>query len=259
MLLIGSLIPSASAEDSYFDSNGVQIAYSQEGDGVPVILLHGISGNRKNWLEYAFYDALVAEYKAIAIDSRGHGDSEKPHDEAQYGTEMAFDVIRLMDQMSIERAHIVGYSMGAIISGYIAINYPDRVHSVTLVAAAPFREKWSELQDNTLAQVLEIIRARDDANPQPVTRDYEALGAVASALDDLTVSDERLSSNEVPTFGIVGTADPRITRMQDLGTVMSNYTLEIVEGATHSGPDGLPRREEFAAKVKLFIDQVKID
>ena len=73
----------------------------------------------------------------IALDCRGHGKSDKPHDPAKYGPEMAADVVRLLDHLKIEKAHLIGYSSGAFIAGKVAATHPERVLSVVYGGQAP--------------------------------------------------------------------------------------------------------------------------
>ena len=73
----------------------------------------------------------------IALDCRGHGKSDKPHDPEKYGPEMAADVVRLLDHLKIEKAHLIGYSSGAFIAGKVAATHPKRVLSVVYAGQAP--------------------------------------------------------------------------------------------------------------------------
>ena len=82
--------------------------------GQPVVLLHGFSGSLDTgWVETGVLPTLASDYRVIALDSRGHGKSDKPHDPQSYGLQMGQDVVRLLDHLHIARAHIVGHSMGA--------------------------------------------------------------------------------------------------------------------------------------------------
>jgi len=120
---------------NFFDSDGVQIAYRDEGDGEPVLLIHGFASNSEvNWVGTSWIKALGdAGYRVIAIDNRGHGESEKLYDEAAYGADiMAEDARRLLDHLGIGEAHIVGYSMGARIGSFLTVKHPKRVKSLVL-------------------------------------------------------------------------------------------------------------------------------
>src|SRR5436190_11906301 len=112
-LVVGCLVISAHAADDTFDSNGVKIRYVTEGTGVPVVLIHGWMGDSTTWGRDKSGTKLKPPdgFQVIALDCRGHGKSDKPHDPAKYGPEMAADVVRLLDHLKIEKAHLVGYSM----------------------------------------------------------------------------------------------------------------------------------------------------
>jgi pimeloyl-ACP methyl ester carboxylesterase len=116
-----------------FNSDGVEIAYLDEGSGDPVLLVHGFASNvATNWLDTGWVKTLTgAGYRVIAYDNRGHGHSEKLYRLEDYGAPiMAEDARRLLDHLGIKSAHVMGYSMGARISAFLAIAHPARVHSL---------------------------------------------------------------------------------------------------------------------------------
>jgi len=100
------------AEDRFFDSDGLRIRYIEQGSGEPVVLVHGFLGIIERWVELGLFANLAEDHRVIALDCRGYGKSAKPHDRSQYGRKMADDVAHLLDHLGIERAHILGYSMG---------------------------------------------------------------------------------------------------------------------------------------------------
>lgn len=115
-----------------FSSDGVRLAYLDEGAGDPIVLIHGFASSvRHNWVEPGWVKLLTGRgYRVIAIDNRGHGASEKLYDPALYTAPlMAEDARRLMDHVGIPRADVMGYSMGARITTFLALRYPDRVRS----------------------------------------------------------------------------------------------------------------------------------
>src|ERR1700759_3423688 len=115
-----------------FQHDDVEIAYLDEGEGEPIVLVHGFASSKNvNWV----YPTWVSELRkdgrrVIALDNRGHGDSSKLYDPEEYylGT-MAGDVRALMDHLSIERADIMGYSLGGRMTAYLAQSQPARVRS----------------------------------------------------------------------------------------------------------------------------------
>jgi pimeloyl-ACP methyl ester carboxylesterase len=113
-----------------FNSAGVEIAYQQWGEGLPVLLIHGFASNRNvNWVETGWVRALAAAgHRVIALDNRGHGESGKLYDSNQYlAPMMADDAKRLLDHLKIERAAVMGYSMGARITAFLAMQHAARV------------------------------------------------------------------------------------------------------------------------------------
>src|SRR5262245_4176853 len=134
------LVPAPQTEGKFFDSNGVKIHYVVEGKGEPVLLIHGFTANAQvQWGLPGVLSALAKDYQVIALDNRGHGKSGKPHDPKQYGMEMVDDAVRLLDHLKIKKAHVIGYSMGAMLTCKFLTTYPDRVISATLGGAAGIR------------------------------------------------------------------------------------------------------------------------
>jgi pimeloyl-ACP methyl ester carboxylesterase len=118
-----------------FDSDGIGIAFIDEGprEGEPVLLIHGFASNVKtNWIDPGWVSALTsANYRVIAFDNRGHGESAKPHTTDAYGAPlMAEDARRLLDHLHIVRPDVVGYSMGARIAAFLALAHQERVRSL---------------------------------------------------------------------------------------------------------------------------------
>ena len=123
----------------FFDSDGVHIAYidvaptSSAGDSI--LLIHGFGSNHAvNWVNTMWVKTLThAGYRTITLDNRGHGQSGKLYDPAAYApTIMAEDARRLLDHLGIDRADVMGYSMGARIAATLALNHPERVRSLLL-------------------------------------------------------------------------------------------------------------------------------
>ncbi len=116
-----------------FDSDGVEIAYHDEGEGYPILLIHGFASNHQvNWVGPGWFETLRgAGHRVIGIDNRGHGQSEKLYDPALYSARaMAGDARRLLDHLDIADAVVMGYSMGARISAFLCMDAPERVSRV---------------------------------------------------------------------------------------------------------------------------------
>jgi pimeloyl-ACP methyl ester carboxylesterase len=118
-----------------FKNGPVEIAYLDEGEGEPIVLVHGFASNKDvNWVAPAWVSTLTpAGRRVIALDNRGHGGSSKLYDPADYHTAlMAEDVRALLDHLAIDRADVMGYSMGARITAFLASSHPERVRSAVL-------------------------------------------------------------------------------------------------------------------------------
>ena len=125
----------ATAPDQQFTADGVTLRYRDLGTGTPVILIHGYSAALESM--FAVARTLPESHRKIAFDVRGFGRSTKSGDPARYGLAMVDDVVRLMDHLKIERAHLIGHSMGALIAANVAARHPARVTTATVVAG-PF-------------------------------------------------------------------------------------------------------------------------
>ena len=117
----------------YVDSSGVSIHYHVEGDGPPLVLQHGLTSSLQNWYAYGFVEELQKEYRVIMVDARGHGRSGKPHDPKGYGLKLRVnDVLAVMDDLGVSKAHYMGYSMGGRIGFGIVLHALDRFHSLII-------------------------------------------------------------------------------------------------------------------------------
>src|SRR5258706_878640 len=115
-----------------FHNGAVEIAYLDEGEGDPILLVHGFASSKNvNWVYPTWVsDLKKAGRRVIALDNRGHGDSAKLYDAAQYEIAvMADDVIALMDHLAIARADVMGYSLGSRMTAVLARNAPQRLRS----------------------------------------------------------------------------------------------------------------------------------
>jgi pimeloyl-ACP methyl ester carboxylesterase len=214
-----------------FDSAGVPIHYSECGPpaGAPVLLMHGFLVDASlNWRPVI--PVLAQHCRVIAVDARGHGRSGKPNSPGAYGAEIALDLVRLMDHLGIERAHVAGYSMGGLAALYLAAHHPDRLLSAVVCGAglmdaddhastersglgAALRE--AAATGENLGRVL--ARRAPPGMPAVIMGFYEALAAVecdAAALEvarlelpGLSVTAEQAAGISVPVFALMGDQD----------------------------------------------------
>jgi pimeloyl-ACP methyl ester carboxylesterase len=223
----------------YVEVNGVRLHYTDEGSGEPVILVHGFASNADlNWRLPGIHRRLASHFRVIAIDLRGHGLSDKPHTSEAYGLEMVEDIAALMDQLGIQRAHLVGYSLGGFLSLKFAVMHPERVRTLSVLGAG-----WVSPEEKDFQQALESIarrlRAGQMVGPlsavQPEARnqpgllhrafvmlmtgyfnDPLALASVVEALPEIAVSREELGLLNAPICVIIGERDPLRERAENL-------------------------------------------
>lgn len=122
----------------YANVNGIKLYYEVHGEGYPVVLISGLGSQGQSWdTQVPIYSK---HYKVVVFDNRGAGKSDKP--EPPYTTaQMADDTAALMDSLSIERAHIVGKSMGGMVAQWLAINHPERVNRIVLGCSSGSRDQ----------------------------------------------------------------------------------------------------------------------
>jgi pimeloyl-ACP methyl ester carboxylesterase len=118
-----------------FAHEDVEIAFLEEGEGEPIVLIHGFASNKEvNWVAPGWVTTLArAGRRVIALDNRGHGQSTKLYEPAAYHSAiMAQDVRALLDHLALPRADVMGYSMGARIAAFLALADPQRVRAAVL-------------------------------------------------------------------------------------------------------------------------------
>ena len=150
-----------------FTHDGVEIAFLDKGQGEPVVLVHGFASNKEvNWVAPTWIGTLTrAGYRAVALDDRGHGASSKLYDPAAYHSAiMAEDVRALLDHLNLPRADIIGYSMGARITAFLALAHPDRVRSAVLGGLGIRLVEGVGLPE-TIAEALEAPSIADVTDP----------------------------------------------------------------------------------------------
>jgi pimeloyl-ACP methyl ester carboxylesterase len=276
LFCLASATAFAVEDGKYADFGGVNIHYIERGKGEPIVLLHGGSQDLEIWITPGVVANLAKDFRVIAYDARGAGKSGKPRDPKQYGRQQALDVPRLLDHLKIERAHIVGFSLGASTVAQLLTLHPERFLTATQAGGAG-RSPEEANNPRILVEAAEIeagcaSRSRmfrqAPPNRKPTEEDYQKAEArcradktfdqhsVAASLrgyHDQAVTAEQMRAVKVPTLGIVGTLDHTLKEMQLLKTYRPDMKLVLLDGVSHTGPTGLVTQPALVTEIRAFI------
>ncbi len=268
---------------STHDVDGMRYHVAEAGAGEPLILLHGFTGSARNW--DSILPCLSHHYRIIAIDLPGHGDTDSPANVERYRMErVAGDLICLIEQLDIEAADWLGYSMGGRLALYITVNNPERVRSAILVSASPgvadpdarqirrrddesladrieaqgvaaFVDEWEQhpllAQDrlpDTTRRALRAQRLRNSARGLANSLRGMGSGAQPSLW-------HRLGEVERPVLLMAGAHDDKFVAInRQMTAAIPNANLSVVSQAGHMLH--LEQQTAFAAEVLNFLSTV---
>jgi pimeloyl-ACP methyl ester carboxylesterase len=216
-----------SAVADSFDSAGIKIHYAVRGAGETVILIHGLhSSSRINWDLPGTTRMLAGHLQVVTMDCRGHGQSDKPEAEDAYGINMVEDVVRLMDHLGIQKARLVGYSMGAMIAMKLAVTHPDRAEGIILGGMG-----WNKTGAPLKSAVESVPKFLFQAPP-----------ACAKSFPQFGVTVAELQAVRIPVAVIIGENDPYIEwYVEPLRQVRPDWPVHIIAKANHLNCVGKPQ------------------
>ena len=216
--LIGQCLPATAFAAESFVSNGVKIAYSVHGKGEPVVLIHGwLSSGLINWDLPGTSALLAKDHRVVTIDMPGHGASDKPTSDKAYGPELVEDVVRLMDHLKIEKAHVVGYSMGGIIAAKLLAAHPQRTLSGVLGGMG-----W--LRPGSVEQRMFAAGGKDG----------KAVGLCFRSLAKLALTEGEIRSIRVPVLLLCGDHDAlKWVYVEPLRRVRKDWPVVAIKDADH--------------------------
>jgi len=274
------------ADDGMFDSNGVKIRYVTAGMGEAVVLIHGWMSDSSMWGRdrsgnTRLNTAGASGFQFIALDCRGHGQSDKPHDPKMYGPEMAADVVRLLDHLKIKKAHLVGYSSGAFIAGKVAATHPKRVLSVVYAGQAPLVAGTKAPQSSEVevfAKAVDegkdlgsyIIAVTPPGKPKPTEglasglakimfagKDVKAFAAAGRSFPKLEVTRKQLRKCKAPVLFIHGGNESAYVRerVAAVRKLLGRGELKIIVGGDHMTTLAKP---EFSSALIEFLRSGKL-
>ncbi|KQT14796.1 alpha/beta hydrolase [Methylobacterium sp. Leaf399] len=231
-----------------FHSDGVAIAYIDvppaSGGGDAILLIHGFASNHAvNWVNTLWVRTLTqAGYRVVALDNRGHGESQKLYDPDAYGSDiMAADARRLLDHLDIARADVMGYSMGARIGAFLALDEPARVRSLLLGGLGLHLVEGKGLPSG-ISEALEAPPGTPAPNPtaaafrtfaEQTRSDLRALAACMRGSRQ-TLSREEVSQIEAPSLVTVGSLDTVAGSGPALAALMQDAKALDLPGRDHS-------------------------
>jgi len=215
-----------------FNNGPVELAYLDEGEGDPIVLVHGFASNKEvNWVMPGWTATLRRDgRRVIALDNRGHGQSSKLYDPAAYHTDiMAGDVAALIEHLALGRADLMGYSLGSRISAVLAARRPELVRSVILGGAgirlvdnAGLRDEIAEsLEAPSLDAVTDPMGKRFRAFAEQTRSDLKALAACLRGSRQ-PVGMEDITNIRAPALVAVGTKDDITGSPHELAALMPN-------------------------------------
>ncbi|KRE00136.1 alpha/beta hydrolase [Bosea sp. Root381] len=233
-----------------FSSDGVNLAFidlAPTGDQPrheTIVLVHGFgSSHMVNWVNTQWTKTLThAGYRVVALDNRGHGESEKLYDPAAYSSQvMAEDVRRLMDHLDIPRAFVMGYSMGARISAHLALAHPQRVKGLLLGGLGIHLVEGvglplgiaDAMEAPSLDGLTDPMQRMFRAFAEATKSDLKALAACIRGSRQV-LSVEEVGRIAVPTLVSVGTADDVAGPGRELAALIPDAEAFDIEGRDHN-------------------------
>ncbi len=252
------------ALEAGFDvANGaITIAGDRGGDGEPLVLVHGFTGSRLDWVDVI--DDLRVGSDVVRYDNRGHGESTKTGDEASYTIDaLTSDLLAVVDELGIDRFHLLGHSLGGIVSMRFAIAHADRLRSLVLMdtagaaiidenAAVMFEAGIEMVRANGLTSLYDLAAPSFGEGPRAdelrarvrtkfTQMDPAAFVALGHALLSYDSMLDELSTLDLPTTVIVGENDIGI-RMgcETLAETTQGARLVVIDGAGHSPQEDDP-------------------
>jgi pimeloyl-ACP methyl ester carboxylesterase len=235
---------SAFQEATARSPDGLRLRYAVAGAGQPLVLLHPFSDALDAWWDIGLAGRLARTFRVLAIDARGHGGSDKPREPARHRLEhRVADVLAVLDAAQVERAHVVGYSMGGWTALGLASSAPTRLRSLVIGGAHPYAqdltplrraleggiERWCAVLERSLGALPASWRARAASN------DLAALSAVLA--DDRTDQSKALAKAlagvAVPIRWIVGERDPAREAVSRAAAAIPRGDLVVVPASDH--------------------------
>ncbi len=249
------------------DRAGVHLRYTVHpgGPGVPVLMTHGFTATRA--MHELTVPALAPRRTCIAWDVRGHGETDAPADPAQYSIALTLDDMRaILDAEGIERAVLLGHSMGGFLSMSFQRRFPERVAGLVLVGTGPGyrseapRAGWNDICE-AYARAFEArgLDALLDSPEVHLARHRDAGGLILAARGILRQHDadviDHLPEIDVPVLLVAGSEDtPFVEGMAYMARKIPGSRHVVIDGAGHAPM--VTHREQYDPLVAGFLAEV---
>lgn len=244
-LLTGGLCNAKQIDQGYVNSSGVKIYYQDSGAGEQtIVLLHGYAMDHSMWLESGIFESLSNNNRVLALDLRGHGKSGKPAAPGDYGPKVGLDIVSLLDKLKIDKAHLVGFSMGAYVASRLLVTHPHRISSAVLCSGG-FPVQSEQEKEFQLATAEHM---KEDGNL--------ALANVALGWEFDGVTKEQIKNIKVPILSVFGSKEINHgtkDQIQLLELPESAQTTIVIEGADHDSQHAAVLHPEFLLAVQKFV------
>jgi pimeloyl-ACP methyl ester carboxylesterase len=235
--------------------HGMELFFEMEGDGEPLLLLHGMTGCHEDW-EYAGRQEFLSEYRLIAPDARGHGRSTNPEKTITH-RQCAHDTLVLLDHLGIERCRAIGVSMGGNILLHMATLQPERIEAMVVVSATMyFPEQARAIMralpvENQPESEWEIMRRRHKQGDAQIVALWEQCRALKDSHEDMNFEAAKLARITASTLIVYGDRDPLypVEMGVEMYRAIPQAALWVVPGGGH-GPI-------FREATPAFVQSVK--
>lgn len=238
----------------YAVNQGVRIHYEVEGEGLPLVMMHGFSGSLEGWYDYGYAQELRKNYRLILMDARGHGASDKPHDVEAYRPNLfAGDIVAVLDDLGVKKAHYYGYSQGGAIGFKSVARYAlSRFYSLIIGGMSPYsvtaegEKQWSQQLTSAMQTAVKegmgsfIAFNEKIFGPMPpaakartLKNDPSALIAMRKAYAEWPGASDILASITVPCLVFAGEADAYYLKAKEGAEHMPDATFVSFPGLNH--------------------------
>jgi pimeloyl-ACP methyl ester carboxylesterase len=251
----------------YAKNGDVNIYYEVEGQGPPLVMLHGFSGSLDDMKRAGYVEALRDGYQLVLMDLIGHGNSDKPHNPEAYSMEGGRgNIIAVLDDLHISSANIMGYSAGGVFSLGLAIQAGERVRSLILIDAGPHGSTPEQLR--LIRQLFAggpeaYVAIMEQSGPVPaalkarmLANDFEALVAILDSPTQLVDLTDELSGITAPCLVLIGENDMTFPphKERELFRVVPDLTFKVLPGLDHA--TGFIRSDMTLPHIKEFLARV---